>query len=149
MILYFARRHDEAAVHLRRAIELDPRNTPAYRTLVRNYEEAGQLAEAMAWLDRPQFRESYELGVAYVMQGRRDEARRILHRLEAAQRRDAWGIATLWFYLGDRDRGFDWLAKAIDDKHPLAPTMKVAPLFANLRSDPRFVALLHRLNLPD
>jgi TolB-like protein/cytochrome c-type biogenesis protein CcmH/NrfG len=147
VILYFARRYDDSVAHLRRAIELDPRNVPAYRTLVRTYEEAGRVQDALPILDRPQFRDGYEFGIAYVMQGRRDDALRILQHVEA--RGDSVGAATLSLWLHDDDRAFRWLRRALDDKRPNVTNLKVAPVFDRVRSDPRFAELVQRLNLPD
>jgi Flp pilus assembly protein TadD len=41
-ILYRARKYDEATVHLRKAIELDPQNFGAYRRLADVYEQTGR-----------------------------------------------------------------------------------------------------------
>jgi hypothetical protein len=50
--------------------------------------------------------------------------------------------------LGDKDRAFEWLAKAVDERSPaLAQNIKVDPSYNRLRSDPRFTALLRRMNL--
>jgi hypothetical protein len=50
--------------------------------------------------------------------------------------------------LGDKDRAFQWLAKAFEERSPiLAYYLKVDPLGDRLRPDPRFADLLRRMNL--
>jgi hypothetical protein len=50
--------------------------------------------------------------------------------------------------LGQKDEAFGWLDKACE-KHDKGMTyVKVAPPFEPLRSDPRYQALLRRMNFP-
>jgi hypothetical protein len=51
--------------------------------------------------------------------------------------------------LGNKDEAFVWLEKAVDDHVLGAIALGVDPLFDDLRSDPRFKALLKRMNLPE
>jgi hypothetical protein len=50
--------------------------------------------------------------------------------------------------LGDTDRAFEWLQKAIEARDWQMGMLKVEPAFDGLRSDPRFAALLERVGLP-
>ena len=50
--------------------------------------------------------------------------------------------------LGELDRALDWLERAIASRSPYVIWLGVKPVYADLRSHPRFVALIHRLNLP-
>jgi hypothetical protein len=61
-----------------------------------------------------------------------------------------YGIALIHAGLGDKDRAFEWLEKAFQDRSSWLIYLKVEPLFASLQSDPRAAALLRRLNFtPD
>jgi hypothetical protein len=55
-------------------------------------------------------------------------------------------IAEVYIGLGDNDKAFQWLHKAIDQRD-LAPFLTCDPLFDPLRTDPRFSSLLKRVNL--
>jgi serine/threonine-protein kinase len=147
IILYYARRYDEATSHLLRAIELDSQNSAAYLALARVYEVAGRPADAMAILDRPEFRASAEMGVVHAMLGRRADAEKILRHVKTGS--DSVGVANLYFQLGNKDLGFEWLGKALEERHPVAPSLKISPRYDDVRSDRRFAALVTRLNLPD
>jgi adenylate cyclase len=57
-------------------------------------------------------------------------------------------VALVYVGLGDNDRAFEWLDKAVDARDWRLPLLIAEPAFAGLRSDPRFPALLARVNLP-
>jgi hypothetical protein len=57
-------------------------------------------------------------------------------------------IARLPARLGDKDQAFEWLGKACEARDGLLLTVKADPAFDNLRSDPRYADLLHRMGLP-
>jgi TolB-like protein/DNA-binding winged helix-turn-helix (wHTH) protein len=144
LILLYARRYEDAETHLRRAIELDPQNVPAILTLARTYFVQGRSQDAITLLDRPAFRQTAEMGIAYAHVGRRQDAEMILKGLEAEV--DAYDAAGLSFALGYVDRGFERLGKALDHRDARAPAIRVNPQWDAVRSDPRFAALLKRLD---
>jgi hypothetical protein len=49
--------------------------------------------------------------------------------------------------LGEKDQAMDSLEKLYQEREEFLSTLKVDPPFDNLRSDPRFRNLLHRVNL--
>ncbi len=59
-------------------------------------------------------------------------------------------VASLYALAGDKDSAFKWLDKAYVERDGEDITLlKVDPAFKNLRSDPRFAALLRRMGLPE
>ncbi len=48
---------------------------------------------------------------------------------------------------GDRELALTWLEKGCNDRDVWALMMKVDPIYADLRMDTRFVALLKRMGL--
>jgi hypothetical protein len=56
-------------------------------------------------------------------------------------------FASIYFGLGEIDRGFDWLEKAVDERDGLIVHIHVDPGYDPLRSHPRFQALLRKMNL--
>jgi len=149
LALYYARRYDEAVPHLRRAIELEPDNFLAYTLLAQVYGKMGRHPEALAVLDRPEFRGSAALGLAHALAGRRSEALEVIQGLtKPGSNPDSISIARIYLVLGDKNLGFEWLTKAFDARHGLAPATKFSPLFDDVRSDPRFQAIVARLKMP-
>jgi len=58
-------------------------------------------------------------------------------------------LASMYAIVGDRDRAFEHLDRLYERRAPDLLLLRVEPLFANLRGDPRYKALLRRLKLPE
>jgi hypothetical protein len=56
-------------------------------------------------------------------------------------------IATLYIRLDDKDKAFEWLNKALEARDIRFTYLVTDPRFDNIRSDPRYAALLQRANL--
>jgi len=154
MILYYARRYDEAIEQFREVHELDPTFERAFM-IVGAYVEKGQFAEALATLDKTAqpVPGAWELSwrtYVYARSGQRALAQESLAKLQQIYGRAHLGPdAMLWAHLGmgDRDESFTWLEKSFADHSNALTTLKVAPAFDFLRSDPRFQQLLRRAHL--
>ena len=59
----------------------------------------------------------------------------------------SFDLARLYALLGDRDRAFEWLGKAREERSFAIPFLKVDPDFDHVRSDPRFSDLTRKLGL--
>ena len=59
----------------------------------------------------------------------------------------AFGVAMIYVGLGDRNQALTWLEKGCNDRDVWALNLKVDPIYADLRTDPRFVALLRMIGL--
>jgi hypothetical protein len=84
--------------------------------------------------------------------GRRAEAQKVLDQLTARAKQKyvpAYFSARIYAGLGQKDKAFEWLEKAFDDRSigMSFGTIAVDPVFDPLRSDPRFHDLLRRMNL--
>ena len=145
-VLYMNRQYADAERAFRLSLELEPRRVGSHAFLASTYLQTNRLNEALAEADRPELQRSGILAVAYAALGRRDEALKILAKMDReANPFDAVGV---YFRLGDLDRAFEYLAKAIDRRQGPVRWMNVSPQYVRFRSDPRFVALVARLKLP-
>ncbi len=72
--------------------------------------------------------------------------------LEALSRQDEIvypeTVAYIYGILGDRDRAFAWLDKAYEQRTYAMPYLKTDPNWDDIRSDPRFADLFHRMGFP-
>ena len=57
-------------------------------------------------------------------------------------------VAELYAFRGETDKAFEFLDKAYSIKNPYLTTIKIDPLLKNITSDPRYTALLKKMNLP-
>jgi adenylate cyclase len=90
------------------------------------------------------------LGHAWGQFGEPAKAREILVDLQDSDKHGyvrAFGIAIIYLGLGDRDQALTWLEKGCNHRDVWALMLKVDPIYADLRTDPRFVALLRRVGL--
>jgi len=142
----------------RRAVASNPNEWPVYYFLGVGYEGSGKRAQAI-----PEYQKALEmsdgdpdptaaLAHAYAVTGRRAEAEKILHELERRSKSvyvSPYIIATIYAGLGDKDRAFGFLEKAYQERcWDIAWFLKADLRIDNLRSDPRFQALLQRVGLP-
>ena len=58
-------------------------------------------------------------------------------------------IAHFYIQAGDHQKALDWLEKAFDAREPGMNNLGHAAAFDSLRSEPRFQALVKKLNLPE
>ena len=158
--LYNARQYDEAIQQLQTTLALSPdQPTIAHRTLglaylaKKMYDEAvAELQEAVAVTEGSSIDLGY-LGGAYAAAGQTTQARKILEELKQRSREGRTVDPHARFYihamLGDVDEAFFWLERSISERNLMVNWLKVAPRFDPLRSDPRFQALLRRMNFPE
>jgi TolB-like protein/DNA-binding winged helix-turn-helix (wHTH) protein len=109
---------------------------------ITEYQKAVQLSEGN--LDATAF-----LAHAYAEAGRRDEAEKILARLQQKSKTahvSPYFMATIYAGLHDNDRAFAFLENAYQEKSPdIAWHLKADVRLDNLHSDPRFQDLLRRV----
>jgi eukaryotic-like serine/threonine-protein kinase len=152
--LFYARRYDEAYAHARRAVELDPLFAPSYRQLGGICEQLGRLDEAIAAFttvrDLTQGSTSSLTALAHAnaLAGGEGEARGLLAELEALSKSkyvSSYGLAAVHVALGEVDRAFEWLDRALRDHDRALIWLPVAPRFDRIRSDPRMAPILRRI----
>ena len=146
------RRYDEAIVQFRRVLGAEPNFTSSLDGLWSAYHfkqmhgEAAQhavrylTAGAHPELGAAFERENARLGYAVAL--RKAAAR--LAELSGA----SLGIAQIYAFAGDKDLAQQWLEKAHQDGDSSMVYLKVDPSFDILRDDPRFQALLRKMNFP-
>jgi non-specific serine/threonine protein kinase len=154
--LYFARRFDESIEDLRQVIASDPEFSLPYMWQSMNFLAKGMWDEAIAAAQK--FVElSGEsvlglslLGSAYGFAGMKDEALKILERLDGLPKDRYVGPlyrALVWTGLGEKNEALENLEKAYLERESALAFLKVWPLFDSLRVEPRFKALLKKMNL--
>lgn len=155
-ILSLARRCDEAVEQLRKTIDLDSGFQLAHRRLGHVYEQMGKADLALAEFQKSMMVSGLDpellaaRGYYCAFTGDEAGAATAIRELEELSRNRyvaAFFFAKVYIGLGDRDRAFEWLDKAYDERYGLMAYLKVEPTFDALRSDPRFEQLVKRVGL--
>ena len=135
-----------------------PNRWMAHYWLGVGYEGAGRSLDSI-----PEYQKAVELSQgdqdptaalahAYAATGRKGEAQKILQewlRQSKTKYVSPYMIATVYASLGDKDKAFEYLEKAYQEKSSDLPYFLRADLrLDTLRSDPRFRDLLRRMNFP-
>jgi TolB-like protein/tetratricopeptide (TPR) repeat protein len=93
-----------------------------------------------------------ELGTAYALSGDSDEAIKILDQLLDRANNGEYvpslNISHIYIAIGDKDRAFVWLNKAVDERENRIVGLTYGDIYDPLRSDPRFAELIKRTGLP-
>jgi tetratricopeptide (TPR) repeat protein len=147
-VCFYARQYDQAIEALKRTIEMNPNFAYTHSILGSVYSQKSMYEEALA-----EFRiekDTEWLGITYVRMGKRDEAQDLLEDLLVRSKKvriSPYTIAVVYFALGEKDQGFEWLEKAYEKHHGGLLYLKIDPAFDSVRSDERFKALLKKMNL--
>jgi serine/threonine-protein kinase len=92
----------------------------------------------------------FELAVAqYVVGDRRAADEALADLLAKAREGFAYQIAEVYAVRGEKDKAFEWLQIAFDDRDAGMLSLLVDPLLRSLRDDPRYKNLLAKLGLPE
>jgi TolB-like protein/Tfp pilus assembly protein PilF len=90
------------------------------------------------------------LGMLYAMAGRKDQARQLLAQIDLAGQQGYVSPiyrAIVYMGLGETDRAFEWLARAVECHDPHILHLPAKPIYDSLRQDGRFQMLLRKMNL--
>jgi serine/threonine-protein kinase len=156
--LYLAGKHDEAIRAFRSGLEMDSRFFWAHlwigqvRIAQASYREAIADIERALDMSNRNTRILATLGNAYGLAGRTEEARRLLDELRNRASKEyvsAYYLALVYAGLGMRDRVFEHLDKAIEERQPYLALLNIEPPFHGLRADPQFQSLVRRIGIPD
>ncbi len=152
---YLARKYDEAVPHIRKALEIDPNFIPAHSSLGQVMVAQGRYEEGILELMCANVtgNDPWILATlvhAYGLGGNKQAAQLIHKELkEMSARRYVPAVcrAIAWLGLGEREKAFEMLEQAYQERAGLWFLLRGDPVFDNLRTDPRFTALLKKIGL--
>jgi Tfp pilus assembly protein PilF len=149
-----SRRYDETLAQNQKTSELDPNFFYIDSPAAIAYREKGMLAESVTEYQRIQKVTGQPvpgLAVTYARMGKAAEARIILREmLDIAARKyvSPEQVALIYANLGEKDQAFVWLEKAYEARSAwLITGILVLPQYDPIRADPRFSALLRKMQL--
>jgi len=154
-MLYWARRYDEAMEDLQAVVAADPGNMAAHINLAEVYAKTGRYDEALA--ECATIHRLAPGGHADVFcplyvdaaTGRKREARTRLAELRQDPKILLYRVSLVYAMLGDKEDALAVLERAYNERASGLQTVNIEPPFDLLRDDPRFQALLRRMNFPE
>jgi serine/threonine protein kinase len=148
---------DQAVDQLRKTLEMDPEFPLTYFFLGAAYKEKAMWKEAVETYEKLvsiSGRSPYAigfLGSVYGMSGQKDKALQAydqLNKISTQRYVSPFYRAMILMGLGDKDRAFEYLDQAYNERESLMAFVKSWPFFDSLRSDPRFLTLVDKMNYP-
>jgi tetratricopeptide (TPR) repeat protein len=137
-------------------LEIDDRFLPSLLFLCWNYMAKGMYQEATEINQKAlSYYEGYvpllasSIGI-YALSGQREKAKQMFDDLMAETSKiyiSAYIKATVYSILGEKDKAFEWLEKAYEEKGIPPDFLKYLLWSDDFRSDPRYKALLKKMNL--
>jgi TolB-like protein/Tfp pilus assembly protein PilF len=155
-ILYFDGRYEDSIEQLKLTLEIDDRFLASLLFLCWNYIAQGMYQEAT---DINQKALSYyESDVLllfnniyiHALSGQREKAKEMFDDLIAETSNiyiSSYTKATAYSIIGEKDKAYEWLERAYEEKGIRPDFLKYLLWSDDFRSDPRFKALLKKMNL--
>jgi tetratricopeptide (TPR) repeat protein len=153
-IYYYSGQYNESIAALHKTLELDENvwflhcwlgmplvTLKQYPEAIEEFEKSGEIAY------EPELRKVY----AEAMSGEKAKARGELEtfvQLSKTRFVPAVHIARAYVRLGEKEKAFEWLDRAYDERDFLVVFLWVDRDFDPIRADPRFEILIHRIGIP-
>jgi TolB-like protein/Tfp pilus assembly protein PilF len=159
VVCRFAKQFDRAIEAGKTAIPMDPSRMYAHLELGAAYFGKSMYEKALMEFQKERdvsgranaWPEVY-IGWIYAEMSKADEAQKLLDDLVKRSEQEyvsPFILACFHFVLGKNDEGFKWLNKAYEEYDHEFCYLKIAWHFDSVRSDPRYIALLKKMNLDE
>ena len=151
-------RSDDAIQQFSKAAELNPNDAWVRICLGRAYLGKGMEQRAIEEMETAQRSDPDNplviglLGYGYAVTGRRADALKSLEALgEMEKKHYVSRMSRVYVYagLGDKDKAFEWLEKAYQERSDLLAWFRKDPESKGLHSDPRFAALMRKVGFTE
>ncbi len=148
-LYYYKRDYAKAEEYQRKTLEMDPNFQLAQEFLLNELEQEGKYDEIFRVLEgsgNEQTRKVVaEARKVYAQGGTRALLEfKLKSQLDHA---DAYNIACIYAELNEKNKTLEYLEKSVAARDTSAVYMNVEPLFDKIRQEPRFQALLRKMNM--
>jgi tetratricopeptide (TPR) repeat protein len=147
---FFMGQLNQAVADCKKALELNPDVYPGPIQLIKIYVIQGRAQDALPEIERvrDESQRAFLYAIAYYALGRKQESDVALSELITKYQQNTYRIAEVYAFRNQSDEAFDWLDRAYVQRNAGLILTKVDPLLKSLRRDPRYAALLKKLNFP-
>ena len=150
-VLWFKGKNDEADKVARRVAELQPTaaSSRRWQVLIAVQRRDGETALREAQSEPDEGYRRFLIALAHYVRGDRKAADATLSELIQYGRDTlAYQIAEVYAVRGETDKAFEWLQISYDNHDTGTLAILVDPLLHGLRDDPRYKALVAKMNFP-
>ncbi len=150
-ILWFKGKNDEADKVARRVAELQPTaaSSRRWQVLIAVQKGDGETALREAQSEPDEGYRRFLIALAHYVRGDRNAADAALSELIQYGRDTlAYQIAEVYAVRGDTNKAFEWLQTSYDNHDTGTLAILVDPLLHGLRDDPRYKAIVAKMNFP-
>jgi adenylate cyclase len=151
---FYRREYDKSEALIREMQDMDSTYVVCYTQLARIRFAEGKFDEAASLYQKAravgEVTAIEGLGAALARSGKTAEARSVLAdlmRQSESGRQTQVAAAATYLALGDRDSTIYWLNRAFDLRDSNLPWIRLMPMFDDIRSDPRYIALMKKMGL--
>jgi TolB-like protein/tetratricopeptide (TPR) repeat protein len=149
---YLVRQLGEASACFDKLVEERPEFTNGQYGRAFVYLQTGRVSEGVEILKDiyPIYKPGYAggLGYAYALNGDKEGANRMLDELQHLSNVRAQEFMLIYLGLRDDEKTFYWLNQAAEEHFAPTAFIGVDPMFDPIRTDPRFIALANKFNIP-
>ena len=159
LVLMYNGQFDAAINHLKRELLREPSSEVVYgylgMTYCRKKDYENAILAARHAVQFSSLKRQYEAQLAgyLALAGKTSEARQIADRLRSQWDRGVWvpayGLALMYFSLGDKNEGFRFLQISLEQHSGTLLEINTEPLLIAVKSDPRFEIIRGRFHLID
>ena len=153
---YYSTDYEAATKQLKSVVEMTPKFFLAHLWLGRTYQQRRMYADAISEYEQTGGLREWvptvaAIGNVYGLQGKTDEARKVLAHLNEISREryvTSYGVALVYVGMGDKEQAFAKLDQAVDERSHWLLWLNLDPRWETLRADPRFGELKRKIGLP-
>ncbi len=151
VITYYSGLYDESINAYKKVLELNS-NIPAIHLFIGlDYLEKGKPDSALSEIMKENIpiMHMYGYSMVYYAQDKMKESDKMLADfIKTDHEYGAYQIAEVYGFRNDKDKAFEWLERAYDQRDGGLTAIKGDPLLHNIINDPRYTAFLKKLKLP-
>ena len=143
---------EEARAALNRGLEINPGDWVSQVHLVQADVVEGHLNEALAKaheISSPLWNLHSVAIIEHSLQHSRESQQALDELIKIGALHAAYQIAEVYAWRGEKDQAFVWLDRAYAQRDGGLHSLKLDVYLASLRADPRYGALLRKMNLPE
>jgi eukaryotic-like serine/threonine-protein kinase len=151
---YLTANGEYAAAHqaLARALEINPGSKFWLPTLVELELAEGRASQALATtqqITEPGWHDYCLAVTEHALNHDRESKQALDQLIDNHGQQGAFQVAEAYAWRGDREKALEWLERAYSQHDSAMPDIKITPMLSNLRGDPRYRAIVRKMNLPE